>query len=400
MKVILAFSGGLDTCFCVQYLIEKGYEVITLTLDSGGFSDEDIDYIKNRSEELGAKKHYFKDIKKELFDEIGSKIIKANGLYQGVYPLMCSDRYLFPMYLNEIASKENTNIIAHGCTNTGNDQFRIEITASCFYPGLKIIAPVKELGITRDEEIRYLKKKGFSIPDKVKKYTINKNIFGVTLSGSEVDENKEIPEDAWIISKLKKNNEEYVEIGFDKGIPVTLNGKKLEGYKLLEKLNKIAGAHGYGRNVYVEDEILGIKGRQAFEAPGMILLIEAHKALEKLTLTREQLWIKSSLEYKWAELAYLGKLYDPVMENIESFINSTQEVVTGKVKMKLENKTAFLCGVHSENGLIDESIATYAQKAKWTGSEVNSFQKFYSLQQKIFKTINQNESKKTLGKKL
>jgi len=383
-KIVLAFSGGLDTSFCVPHLIEKGFEVVTLTLDSGGFEEKEIKEIEERSKELGAKKHYFIDIKKETFDKLGADTIKANGLYQGVYPLMCSDRYLFAKYLKEIAEKEKAGIIGHGCTATGNDQFRIEVAAECFYPELKVIAPVKELGTTRDEEIDYLEKKGFSVSKEVKKYTINKNLFGVTLSGSEVDENMEIPESAWDISKVTKTGKGFVEIGFEKGIPISLDGKKMEGHELLAELNNVAGAYGYGRNFYIEDEILGIKGQQAFEAPGMLLLIEAHSALEKLTLTKKQLAMKKPLEYEWAELAYLGKLFDPSMENIQAFIDSTQETVNGSVKMKLENKSALACELHSEYSLLDKSIASYAQKANWSGEEVNAFKKFYCLQQKIF----------------
>lgn len=388
-KVILLFSGGLDTSFGILYLKEQGYDVITLTVDTGGLTKEEIDYIENRSKELGAEKHYFVDTKKEVFDKIISNIIKANGLYQGVYPLMCSDRYVYAKHAYEIAKKEGTNTIAHCCTGSGNDQFRIEVPFICFYPELKIVTPIKDLGITRDKEIEYLEKKGFSVPKQVKKYTLNENIFGITISGSEVDENKEIPEDAWVISKVTNTNPEYVEIEFENGVPIGLNGEKNSGIEILGELNKIAGSHGYGRDVYVEDETLGIKGQQAFEAPGLILLIEAHKALEKLTLTKDQLSFKNGLEYKWAELAYLGKLFDPVMKNIQVFFDSTQESVSGKIKMKLENKSAFICEVHSKFGLIDKSIATYAQKAKWTGEEVNAFMKFYCLQQKIFGKVNE-----------
>ncbi|MFH1424995.1 MAG: argininosuccinate synthase [archaeon] len=388
-KIILAYSGGLDTSFCVPYLKEKGYDVITLTVDTGGLNKDELEYIESHSKELGASKHYFVDAKDEVYEKIITNVIKANGLYQGVYPLMCSDRFLFGKYAKEIADKEGTNVIAHGCTGTGNDQFRIELPVLAMYPEIEIVAPVKELGSTRDYEIEYLEKKGFEVPKEVKKYTYNQNVFGVTISGSEIDENKEIPESAWVMSKVTKTEPEYVEIEFEKGVPVGLDGKNLPGIEILGKLNEVAGAHGYGQGYYIEDEILGIKGQQAFEAPGLMLIIEAHKTLEKLTLTKEQLSIKHGLEYTWAEYAYLGKLFDPMMKDVQAFFDSTQESVNGKVKMKLEHKSAFLCEVHSPNSLIDEDVALYAQKATWTGGDVNAFMKFYGMQSTTFNKKNE-----------
>jgi len=389
-KVILLFSGGLDTSFCVLHLIEKGYEVITLTLDTGGISKEEVIKIEERAKELGAIKHYTFNIEDEVYDTFISKIIKSNGLYQGIYPLMCSDRFLFGKYAIELAKKENAVAIAHGCTPSGNDQIRIEAPVMCSSTEFKIITPIKELGITRDDEIKYLEDKGFTVSAEVKKYTLNENIFGITISGSEIDENKEIHEDAWVISNITKTEPEYVEIEFKKGAPITLNGIAMPGIKILKKLNKIAGAHGYGKGIYVEDETLGIKGRQAFEAPGIILLINVHKALEKLTLTKKQISLKNSLDYQWADLAYT-EMFSPIMKNIEAFIDSTQQTVNGTVKVKLSNNSMFLCEVSSSNGLVDTEIAEYAQNCKWGKVEVDAFLKFYTLQSKIFYKKNKLE---------
>jgi len=382
-KVVLAFSGGLDTSFCVLHLREKGFDVITATIDTGGLSKEELKYIENRSKELGAIKHYFVDAKKEIFDEIISYIIKANALYEGVYPLMCSDRYTIGKHMIEIAKKERASAVAHGCTGAGNDQVRIDITTMCLAPDLKIIAPIRELGMRRQQEIEYLEKKGFKVKKATKKYTINENVFGRTISGSEIDENKEPSEDAWVLTKVQKREPEHVKISFENGVPVALNGKKMHGIEILQKLNEVAGAHGYGRGLYVEDETVGIKGFQAFEAPGLLLLIEAHKALERLVLTHQQLTTKASMESTYADLSYRGLFYEPVMRDIEAFVDSTQKVVTGDVVIKLENMSAIQVSVSSPYSLVREDIARYAQATSWKGADAEAFIKLYGLQQKI-----------------
>jgi argininosuccinate synthase len=390
-KVVLAFSGGLDTSFCVLYLKEKGFDVITATIDTGGLSEDELNYIENRSRELGAINHYFVDAKNEIFDEIISYIIKANALYEGVYPLMCSDRYTIAKHLIDIARKENATAVAHGCTGVGNDQVRIDVTTMCLAPDLKIIAPIRELGITRPKEIEYLEKRGFKVKGATKKYTINENVFGRTISGSEIDENKEPSEEVWVLTKVRKKEPEYVEISFEKGIPVALDGGKMPGIEILQRLNEVAGAHGYGRGLYVEDETVGIKGYQAFEAPGLLLLIEAHKALERLVLTRQQLATKASLENTYADLSYRGLFYEPVMRNIESFIDSTQKVVTGETRMKLDYMNAIQVSVSSPYSLVREDVARYAQVASWKGADAEAFIKLYGLQQKIASMRKENK---------
>lgn len=382
-KVVLAFSGGLDTSFCLLYLKEKKFDVITATVDTGGLSKEELKYIENRSKKLGAIKHYFVDAKKEIFDEIISYIIKANALYEGVYPLMCSDRYTIAKHLIEIAAEEKAGAVAHGCTGAGNDQVRIDITTMCLAPDLKIIAPIRELGIRRPQEIEYLEKKGFSVKNATKKYTINENVFGRTISGSEIDENKEPSEEVWVLTKVRKREPEYVKISFEKGVPVALDGKKMHGIEILQKLNEVAGAHGYGRGLYVEDETVGIKGFQAFEAPGLLLLIEAHRALERLVLTRHQLATKAPLESTYADMSYRGLFYEPLMRDIEAFIDSTQKVVTGETVMKLDYMSAIQVSVSSPYSLVREDVARYAQMASWKGADAEAFIKLYGLQQKI-----------------
>lgn len=382
-KVVLAFSGGLDTSFSVLYLKERGYEVITLTVDTGGLGGEEIQKIEARSKELGAIKHVFVNAQKEIFDEIIANLIKINGLYQGVYPNMCADRYIIAKHMVRVAKEEGAIAVSHGSTGAGNDQVRFDITVTCLAPELKIIAPIRESGITRPEEIEYLRKRGFQVSKVTERYTINENIFGRTISGSEIDENKEPAEEAWVLTQIKKQQPEYFEIEFEKGVPIALNGKKRYGADILKMLNKEAGEHGYGRGLYIEDETVGIKGYQAFEAPGLLLLIEAHKALERAVLTRMQLLTKQTLENTWADLAYRGFLYEPVMKDIQAFLDSNQHFVTGKVIMKVHLKTAFPVGVFSPYSLIRPDIARYAQKAGWTGAEAEAFIKLFGLQQRI-----------------
>jgi argininosuccinate synthase len=383
-KVVLAFSGGLDTSFCVVYLREeKNFDVITATIDTGGLSNEELEYIENRSRELGAIKHYFVDARKEIFDEIISYIIKANALYQGVYPLMCSDRYIIGKHIIEIAKRENAKAVAHGCTGAGNDQVRIDVTVNSLAPELKIFAPTRELGMRREQEIEYLERRGFKVKSETKRYTINENIFGRTISGSEIDENRAPSDDAWVLTRITKREPESIRISFEKGVPTAVNGKEMYGVELLQRLNLLAGAHGYGRGLYIEDETFGIKGYQAFEAPGLLLLIEAHRALENLVLTHHQLNVKNLLGNIYADLSFRGLFYEPLMRDIEKFIDSTQEVVTGEVTMRLQNMAVMQESVTSPYSLINERIARYAQAAGWTGSDAEAFIKIYGLQQRI-----------------
>jgi len=384
-KVILAFSGGLDTSFCVLHLKEKGFEVVTATIDTGGLDPKELKKIEDRSKELGASKHIFVDAKKEIYDEIIVNLIKANGLYEGVYPNMCADRYTIAKHLALVAKKENAKYVAHGCTGAGNDQVRIDVTLKTLAPSLEIIAPIRELMISRPEEIKILEDKGFKVDKKVKQYTINENVFGVTVSGSEIDEGKEPNSEAWQITNVTNSDTEYVNIEFKEGNVVALNGKKMHGSDILVLANKIGGSHGYGRDIYYEDETIGIKGIQAFEAPGLLLLISAHKALEKAVLTKKQQKLKKVLDNEWADLAFNGLLYEPLVKDIEAFNDSMNSKVTGIVKMKLDVNSALPVEIKTDNSLIDEKIGSYAQGGTWKGSDAEAFIKFHGMQQRIAK---------------
>lgn len=388
-KVILAFSGGLDTSFSVPYLIDKGFEVITVTVDSGGFSKSEIKQIEEKSKKLGAKKHYTVNAKIDLYNQIVKNVIQTNGLYEGSYPNMCADRYLIAEKCIEVAQKEKATSVAHGSTAMGNDQIRFDLALQALDPKIQIIEPIKEMGGNREEEKTFLKKKGFEVPGKHSEYSINKNLMGITYSGSEIDQNKEPKSKMFeLVTGEKVKESKYYEIEFKEGLPVKLNGKKLSGVQIIQILNKELGKYGYGKNYYTGDCVIGIKGHIVIEAPALYFLIAAHKALEQYTLTKEQITFGQLVAQKVTDLIYIGKYYEPVVENLNKFIGDQQKNVNGKVKMKLEFGNALAVEIQSHKSLINPKIATYAQGCTWTTEDANGFIKLFDMQTKISKLIN------------
>jgi len=382
-KVILAFSGGLDTSFATLYLRENNYDVITVCVNTGGFSEKKLKQIEERAYQLGSKKHYNIDAQEKIFSTIIQYVIKFNALYQDDYPLMCADRYVIAEEILNIAKKENAKAVAHGSTSIGNDQVRFNSAFLSLDPNITILEPIKELGITRDKEIEYLEQRGFEVPVSTSKYSINENIFGRTVSGSEVDENKEPDNIAYELSKISNdisiNDKEYVSIEFDKGIPVKIDGIEYSGIEMIQLLNKKAGKFGIGSRIYTGDCIIGIKGRIMFEAPGLFTLIEAHRKLQQLTLTKKQQeFLKFASSY-WTDLVYSGLYFEPLTKNLEIFVDSMESMVSGIVKVKLQPNKVEVVEYESENSLIDFDIATYAQKSSWDAQQVNGFIKLYTL---------------------
>lgn len=382
-KVILAFSGGLDTSFCTVWLRELGYEVMTVFVNTGGLTKQELKRIGERAEELGAIKHYTISGEKEIFDKIIVYLVKANGLYQEIYPQLCADRYVIVEKCIEITKKEKTNLIAHGCTAMGNDQVRFDVSIRTF-GDYKIISPIREIqteikGNLREYEIEYLQNRGFKVPKRHKRYTINQNILGVTISGSEIDDNDEPSEEAFIITKkVSLNSPRYIQIGFRKGLPVTLNGHNTPGISMLDSLNRIVGSYGIGRFIYTGDCIIGIKGRIAFECPGLYALITAHKALEDAVLSKEQNQFKMFPNQKWSQLVYAGLYYDPLRKDIEKFIDSLQQYITGSVTLKLQ-QGSLLAVEYSSPYLVKEQGVVYAQQATWKPYEAEGFVKLFGL---------------------
>ncbi len=389
-KIILAFSGGLDTSFCVPYLIDKGFDVITVTIDSGGFNPEDIAEIEKKSKELGATKHYLIDAKQYYYDSIISWIIKTNGLYEGSYPnIVSSQRYHIVEKCIEIAKKEKAQYFANGNSGMGNDQIRFNVSASIIAPDIKIIEPIKETGGNRENEKKYLANKGFKVSSQHKKYSININLLGISYSGSEIDKNNEPEENIfqWVTGE-KVKEQTYLTIEFKKGIPIKLNGKKIESWKILDILNHEIGKYGFGKDYYTGDCMIGIKGHIVFEAPGILFLIKAHQALEQYVLSKPQIYFGDLVSKEMTEYIYNGKFYDSYVEALKAFINKQQKNVSGKVLMKMEHGNALPVSVKSKYSLIDPKIALYAQSKSWTKEEVNGFIKLYGLQSIIASKVN------------
>ena len=377
-KVVLAYSGGLDTSVAIRWLQEKyDVDVIAVGVDVGqpGQMDEAIE----RAYTIGAVKAYAVDAKKEFAESYVFKALKANALYMGSYPMATSiARPLIAKILVDVAKKEKAHYIAHGCTAKGNDQVRFDVSIGALAPDLEIIAPMREWIMTREEEIEYARKN--KIPIKVKKaspYSTDENLWGRSCEcGCLEDAWQEPPEDAyeWTKSPAEAPDKPtYVEIGFEKGLPVTLDGKKYNAVDLIEKLNAIAGANGVGRIDQIEDRLVGIKSREIYESPAAIVLIEAHRDLEKLVLTKDVNNFKHGAEQRYAELCYDGLWFSPLKDALDAFMDSTQEYVTGIVRVKLFKGSAIVVGRKSKYSLYDHGLATYAKGDQFDHSCAKGF---------------------------
>lgn len=385
-KAVLAFSGGLDTSFCVPYLKEKGYEVYAVTVDTGGFSGVELTKIKNRAKELKVKKHFSIDGRQNLYNKIVTYVIKANVLRGGVYPLSAGpERIIQATEVVKIAQKLGADAIVHGSTGAGNDQVRFDVAIKTLDPEMDIITPIRELEITRDEEISFLEKHGFKVEQTSKSYSINKGMLGTTIGGKETKDSWELPPDEVYptvssIESAPKDGEEIV-ISFHKGLPVAVNGKLMIGAELMNHLDKLGAKHGVGKGLHLGNTILGIKGRIVFEAPAALILVKAHKELEKLVLTKWQSFWKDIVAEAYGNFLHEGLYFDPVVKDIEALIDSSQNVVTGEAKIKLHKGNIVVVGVRSPYSLMDKKVATYGeQNLLWTGQEAQGFSKIYGLQ--------------------
>lgn len=385
-KVVLAFSGGLDTSFCVLYLKEQGYEVVTLTVDTGGFTRQDKEDITNQAKLLQVKKHYFIDGKTDLYDELVSYIIKGNILRGDVYPLCAGpERITIAKKLIETAKKENATFVAHGSTGAGNDQIRFDVTVKVLASHLEIIAPIRELGITRKEELAVLEKYGIALPAVTQSYSVNKGMLGVTVGGKETKGSWDCPPEKVYpgITPLSKtpNKPDVIVISFKKGLPTAINGKATNGLAIIEELAKLGGKHGIGKNIHLGNTILGIKGRVAFSAPAITILIKAHKELEKLVLTKWQTFWKDILTEAYGSFLHEALYFDPVVKDIEAMIDSSQKQVTGEVKVKLFKGNIIIEGYKSPYSLMNPQVATYGEEnMTWDGKDAAGFAKIYGLQ--------------------
>jgi argininosuccinate synthase len=384
MKTVLAYSGGLDTSVCVKWLQEHyKTDVITLTLEVGQ-GEKDLKAIEEKAKKLGAIKTYSIDSREEFVSDYINPAIKANALYEGKYPLGTAlARPLIAKYLAEIATKEGADAVAHGATGKGNDQVRFELGVRAINPDLKILAPVREWGLTRDDSIKYAQKHNIPIPSGKSPYSTDENLWCRSIeAGALENPMKEPGEDAflWTIAPEEApDRPAYVEIEFVKGIPVGLNGKKLKELELIAKLNEIAGKNGVGRIDMIEDRLVGIKSREVYECPAAAVLLEAHKELERLTLTREENLFKQDLENKWSQLVYFGQWSEPLKDDIDAFMDKSQEVVTGTVRLKLYKGGMIVVGRESPNSLYNLALATYNKKDAFDHKMAEGFLKLWGL---------------------
>lgn len=400
-KAILAFSGGLDTSFCVLWLKNNGFDVETATVDCGGFAKKELDGIGRISRDLGASRHVTLEAKEEFYKKIVTYCIKGNLLRGGVYPLCVGpERIIQAKKIAELAVKENAEYIAHGSTGAGNDQVRFDVAFSIFAPNYKILAPVRDLGITRAQEEKYLQKYGVSIKKNISGYSINRGLLGTTIAGNETKNSWETPPDEiYPVCPIDKTPIDAFDciISFKQGLPTGVQSltrqhaytyPKQTGLKILEHLNKIGAQYGVGRGMHIGTTILGIKGRVAFIAPAMLILIKAHQELEKLVLSRQQLFWKETICGVYANMLHESMYFDPLMRDIEVFINSSQKHVEGQVHVRLWKGNIIIDGYRSNYSLMDSNIAHYGEEnSHWAGRDAEGFTKLYGVESKIYHSL-------------
>jgi argininosuccinate synthase len=393
-SVVLAFSGGLDTSFCVPYLKEQGWEVHTVFADTGGVDAAERAFIEQRATELGVASHVTVDGGPAIWSGFVVPFVMAGEGYQGQYPLLVSDRYLIVDAALKRAAELGTRAIAHGCTGMGNDQVRFDLAvkASGDYT---ILAPIREIQKehtqVRAYEQRYLEDRGFGVRSKQQQYTINENLLGLTMSGGEIDHWQTPGEGAvgWCAPPSQWPSEALqVRVGFEHGEAVSLDGERLPGAQLLARLNAEFARYGVGRGVYTGDTTIGLKGRIVYEAPGLIALLSAHRALEEAVLSKQQNRFKPNIARQWVELVYEGFFHDPLKADLEAFLRSSQRCVNGEVTLKTHGGRVDAVAVRSLH-ILNAKGATYAQSADWGVAEAEGFIKLYGMSSTLWAQVNE-----------
>ena len=384
--IIVAFSGGLDTSFCVPWLRETyGRDVITATVDTGGIDADAAHQLEARSKALGAIEHILIDCKQDFFDDVIKHLIAGNVLRGQAYPLCVgAERGLQAARLAQLASDRNATTVAHGCTAAGNDQVRFEVALRTLNPRLEILAPVRDNSWAREEQLRYLEDHDMPLPAQGSAYSINRGLWGITIGGQEtLTSENTIPEDAWVLSANAFSDPQAAAqhtLEFDAGIPVKLDGEQLGPVALIEALELLAGRYGIGRGIHLGDTVLGTKGRVAFEAPAAITLITAHRELEKLVLSAQQMRVKDSLSATYGDLVHEGKQLDLACADIEALMTSSQQRVSGIVKFALKPGSLFIEGVESRHSLLAATKGVYGEAAgEWTAADALGYARILSL---------------------
>lgn len=383
-RVLLAYSGGLDTTFCIAWLQSEGWEVSTLTVNTGGFTPAELGRIEMLAASLGAA-HRTVDARRQLFDESLRFLIYGNVLRGQTYPLSVSaERVCQARIVAQVAKEMGMDAIAHGSTGAGNDQVRFDVAFRALAPNLKILAPVRSLGWSRSQEVAFLAERGIPVPTKAADYSVNEGLWGSSVGGRETLTSWEaLPESAFPGGALAQMKSPFqLTLAFERGLPVALNGETLDPVPLIEQLNALGRAYGIGRGIHVGDTILGIKGRVGFEAPAAHLLIQAHRELEKLVLSGPQLFWKEQLGQVYGALLHEGKAFDPLVKDLEAFLESSQGRVTGEARLRLFPRAALVEGVRSPHSLMDPQIASYGEENKlWNGAEAEAFGKIFGVSQ-------------------
>ena len=394
-KVVLGFSGGLDTTFCVKYLSEdKGYEVHSIIVNTGGFSAAELEAIEAHARKLGVASHTTVDAVKGYYDRIIRYLVYGNVLKNNTYPLSVSaERLSQALHIAEHAQRLEADAVAHGSTGAGNDQVRFDMIFHIMIPGTEIITPIRDLKLSREEEIEYLKKKGIAMNFEKAQYSINKGLWGTSVGGKETLSSKGmLPEEAWP-TQVTKNGAEEAVLDFEKGELVAVNGQRFDHPSdAILHLQQIAGPFGIGRDIHVGDTIIGIKGRVGFEAAAPMVILKAHHALEKHVLTKWQLQWKDTLAQFYGNWLHEGQILDPVMRDIEAFLEQSQSCVTGKVFVQLMPYRFQIIGIESEHDLMSSRFGKYGEmNTGFTGQDVRGFSRIFGNQTVIWNAVNNQE---------
>lgn len=395
-KVVLAYSGGVDTSVCIPYLkTEWGVEeVITLAADLG--QGDELEPVRQKALDSGASESLVIDATEDFVREYAFPAIQANALYENRYPLSTAlARPLIAKLLVEAAEKYGADAVAHGCTGKGNDQVRFDVSIAALNPDLKVLAPAREWGMSREETIAYGER--FGIPAPVKKsspYSIDRNLLGRSIEAGPLEDPWTEPlEEIYALTQAiadTPNEPEYVEIGFEKGLPVSLNGEALAPVILIERLNQLVGRHGVGRIDMLENRLVGIKSREIYEAPALLVLIQAHRDLESLTLTADVTHYKRGIEETYSQLVYNGLWYSPLKGALDAFIQQTQERVSGTVRVKLFKGNAIMAGRRSDNSLYSPDLATYGAEDKFDHKAAEGFIYVWGLPTRVWSQKNRS----------
>lgn len=392
-KVVLGFSGGLDTSYCVKYLTdEKGYEVHSIIVNTGGFTEEELKKLEEHAYRLGVKTHTTVNAVKSYYDNIIRYLIFGNVLKNNTYPLSVSaERLSQALSIAAHVKKMNAGIVAHGSTGAGNDQVRFDMIFNIMIPGVEICTPIRDLKLSREEEIAYLKSKGVEMNFEKSMYSINKGLWGTSVGGKEtLNSDGMLPEEAWP-TQVTAEGIGNLELDFKKGELIKVNGKEFgHSSEAIQEVQKIAGPYGVGRDIHVGDTIIGIKGRVGFEAAAPMIILKAHHALEKHVLTKWQLNWKDQLALFYGNWLHEGQILDPVMRDIEAMFESAQQNVTGKVFVQLMPYRFQVTGIKSEYDLMSSQFGKYGEMNNgWSGEDVRGFSKIFGNQTMIYQAVKQ-----------